>query len=155
MRNGPITRYGAPPAMKAGKPDPHTCPAPALARRAHIGEEKGEKARMAQPTSGLGEAQQMRRQQCEELTNPETTAAYPRQGSDSTPIAPLGQREQSHPLVIQRPTSRLILWPPCEAMNVINISTTSPNKNCRPWNYIDWDYDKLNALKFQRRYCEL
>jgi hypothetical protein len=42
--NGPIMPYGAPPAMKADKLDPHTRPAPALARRAHIGEEKGRKS---------------------------------------------------------------------------------------------------------------
>jgi len=33
--------------MKAGEPDPHTCPIPALARRAHTGEGMEEKGRMA------------------------------------------------------------------------------------------------------------
>jgi len=42
-----MRRHGAPPAMKAGEPDPHTCPIPALARRAHTGEGMEEKARMA------------------------------------------------------------------------------------------------------------
>jgi hypothetical protein len=33
--------------MKASELDPHKCHGPALARRAHTGEKKGEKARMA------------------------------------------------------------------------------------------------------------
>jgi len=34
MRNRQMRLCGAPPAMKDGEPDPHTYPAPALARRA-------------------------------------------------------------------------------------------------------------------------
>jgi hypothetical protein len=61
---GQMRWCGAPPAMKASEPDPHTWPGPALARRAHTREEKGEKSEDGMDKSTLPFSDKQARNRC-------------------------------------------------------------------------------------------